>query len=155
MKGKRTLAALVAMAVIASSGAIASEIYKWTDENGTIHYGDRPSGDASEERLALTYRRSTAGSVERQVKAQSDRRAAREEARAAAGAEAQQAEEVRAEAEAKQQRCEKYRAQLETMLQARRLYREDENGERKYLDDEQRQEARTKAEELIAENCSS
>ncbi len=155
MKGKQTLAALVVMAVTASSGAMASDIYKWTDENGTVHYGDRPTGDASEQRLAMTYQRSTAGSVERQVKAHNDRMAARDEAQAAAGAEAQEADEARAEAEAKQQRCEKYRSQLETMLQARRLYREDENGERQYLDDEQRQEARTKAEELIAENCTS
>lgn len=155
MKGKRTLAALVVMAITASGGVMASEIYKWTDENGTIHYGDRPSGDASEERLAMTYQRSTAGSVERQVKSLADGTAAREERRAAASTEAQQAEEARAEAEARQQRCQKYRAQLETMLQARRLYREDENGEREYLDDSQRQEARTKAEELIAETCTS
>lgn len=155
MKAKRTLAALVVMAVTAGSGAMANEIYKWTDEDGTVHYGDRPSGDATEERVALTYRRTTATSVERQMQAMADYGAAREEANAARSAESQQAAEAKAEKEERQQRCQKYRAQLETMLQAHRLYREGEDGEREYLDDQQRQEARTKAEELIAENCTS
>ena len=155
MKAKKTLAALVVMAVTAGSGAMANEIYKWTDEDGTVHYGDRPTGDVTEERVALTYRRTTSASVERQVQAMADYGAAREEANAARSDAAQQAAEAKAEEEARKQRCEKYRAQLETMLQARRLYREDENGERDYLDDQQRQEARTKAEELIAENCTS
>jgi hypothetical protein len=39
-------------------------------------------------------------------------------------------------------------------LQSRRLYRTDENGERVYLDEAQRQEARQKAEKQITEFCS-
>ena len=155
MKAKRTLAALVVMAVTAGGGAMANEIYKWTDEDGTVHYGDRPSGDVTEERVALTYRRSTSASVDRQVQALADHSAAREEANTARSEAAQKAAEAKAEEEARQQRCEKYRGQLEKMLQAHRVYREGEDGEREYLDDQQRQEARTKAEELIAENCSS
>jgi len=155
MKGKQFLTGFVMLALTAGGGAMASEIYKWTDEDGNVHYEDRPSGAATEQRLALTYRRSSSGSVERQVKSLADSQAARQEARAAADAEAQQAEELKAEAEAKKARCEKHRAQLETLLQARRLYRQGENGEREYLDDKQRQEARSRTEELIAKNCTS
>ena len=43
--------------------------------------------------------------------------------------------------------------QLKTMLESRRVYREDEAGERSYLDEAQRAEARSKAEELIKETC--
>ena len=39
------------------------------------------------------------------------------------------------------------------MLESRRVYREDEAGERVYLDDAQRAEARSQAEELIKETC--
>ena len=155
MKNKKVLAGFAALALTMSAGSLASEIYKWTDEDGTVHYGDRPSGAVSEQRLALTYRRSSSDSIDRQVQALADRQAAREEARTAADQDAQEAAAAEAEEEARKERCTRYRAQLETMLQARRLYREDDDGERVYLDDEQRQEARMRAEELIAENCSS
>ena len=41
------------------------------------------------------------------------------------------------------------------MLESRRLYRQDEAGERTYLDDAEREEARAKTEELIKETCGS
>lgn len=50
-------------------------------------------------------------------------------------------------------RCQSYRARLKTMLESRRVYREDASGERSYLDEAQRAEARSKAEELIKETC--
>ena len=155
MKANKVLVGLAALALTASGGAVASEIYKWTDEDGTVHYGDRPTGADTEQRMAITYQRTTGASVERQVTAMADRQASRAEARTAADAEAQQAADAAAEVEARKERCEKYRAQLETMLQAHKLYREDDSGERVYLDDQQREEARMRAEELIAENCTS
>lgn len=33
---------LVLVTGILSANALAGEIYKWTDENGTVHFGDRP-----------------------------------------------------------------------------------------------------------------
>ena len=71
----------------------------------------------------------------------------------AAAAEDEAAEKAAAAAE-RTKACERARARLETYLQSRRLYRTDENGERVYLDDTERQEARQKAEEQITEFCS-
>jgi hypothetical protein len=81
-------------------------------------------------------------------------REAREEAKtAAAEAEQEAADEAAAEAE-RQQACERARDSLERYMQARRIYRTDANGERVYLDDTQRQEARQKAEDQVSEFCS-
>jgi hypothetical protein len=136
-----------------SSGALANEIYKWTDENGNVHYEDRPSGARTEERIDLTYRRTDSGAVNQRVQARLDRQAERNEARSVAdAAEQEAAEQASAEAE-RAKACERSRARLETYLQSRRLYRTDENGERVYLDDTERQEARQKAEEQIKEFC--
>jgi hypothetical protein len=115
MKGKRIVLTCTIAALTVSMGAMANEIYKWTDADGNVHYEDRPTGAATEVRLDLTYRSTDRSAV---------------------------------------QRCERSRARLETYLQARRVYRTDENGERVYLDDTQRDEARRKAEEQIAEFCS-
>ena len=38
-------------AILATGTVLASDIYKYTDENGVVHYVDRPTGAASEERV--------------------------------------------------------------------------------------------------------
>jgi hypothetical protein len=137
-----------------AGGATANEIYKWTDEDGNVHYEDRPTGAATEERLQMTYNRTDSGDVQRRVQARVDARTAREEAKSAAAASQKEAEEDATLAAERAQKCEKSRARMESYLQSRRLYRTDENGERVYLDDAQREEARKKAEEQISEFCS-
>ncbi len=151
--GRLALTCAVATMTFAT-GAAANEIYKWTDENGNIHYEDRPSGAASEERLDMSYRRTDNAAVNQRVKARLESQAARDEARSVAAAEQQEAADQAAAAAERQQACERARARLETYLQSRRLYRTDESGERVYLDDTERQEARQKAEEQVTEFCS-
>ena len=154
MKGRSIALSCAVVALTLASGAMANEIYKWTDENGTVHYGDRPSGAATEQRLAMSYRRTDSGSVDKRVQARVEAKTAREEARADADAAEKEAEENAAIAAERERKCERSRTRLETYLQSRRLYRTDDNGERVYLDDEQRSEARRKAEEQVAEFCS-
>ena len=154
MKGKRIVLTCAIAAMTVSIGAMANEIYKWTDADGNVHYEDRPTGAATEERLDLTYRPTNRSSVEARVKSRVDAQTAREEARSNAAAAEQEAAENAAAEKQRSDRCDQARARLETYLQARRLYRTDENGERVYLDDSQSQQARQKAEEQIAEFCS-
>ncbi len=149
------LAGFAALAITVSSAVYADEIYKWTDEDGNVHYEDRPSGAPSEQRLQFSYNRTDSTAVDERVKAQRDVANTRLEARADKDAEDQTIAEERAAAEKKLEQCQQYRASLKVMLESRRVYREDEAGERTYLDDTARAEARTKAEELIKETCSS
>ena len=153
MNNKKMLVLFAAFAVSFGGTAMANEIYKWVDEQGNVHYGDRPTAKNDAEVVALTYRRTDSGSVQKRVATQGEAEAAREEKRAARAEEKQAAEAAAAEAEAKQQRCETYRARLETFVQSRRLYREDGQGERVYLDETETNAARQRVEELIAENC--
>ena len=154
MKNFRIPVAIACAALLVSGPAAAGEIYKWVDEDGNVHYEDRPSGMPTEERLALNYRRTDSGAVQQRVAARHDREASRAEARSQAEAAKQEAAENAAAAEERKQACERARARLETYLQSPRLYRTDADGERVYLDDEQRQEARRKAEEQVTEFCS-
>ncbi len=154
MKGKRLALSCAVVALTIASGAVANEIYKWTDEDGNVHYEDRPTGAATEERLYMTYSRTDSNAVQQRVKARVDARTAREDARAAAAESQKEAADSAAVAAERAQKCENSRARLESYLQARRVYRTDENGERVYLDEEQRQEARQKAEEQVSKFCS-
>ena len=154
MKGKRIALSCAVLAMTMASGAMANEIYKWTDADGNVHYEDRPTGAETEERLDMTYGRTDRRSVQRRVKARTDAEASRREAASVAAASKQEAADNAAAEEARAAKCERSRARLESYLQSRRLYRTDENGERVYLDDTQRQEARQKAEEQITQFCS-
>jgi hypothetical protein len=155
MEGKRFLVGFAALALTVGGGTMANEIYKWVDDQGNVHYEDRPSGSATEERLALSSRRTESGAVQERIDSRLDAQATRQEKKAAAAEEAAAAAAKEAEAAEKQKNCDTYRARLQSFDEARRLYREDEDGERVYLDDTQRQDARQKVEERIAENCTS
>jgi hypothetical protein len=151
---KTTLSVLIAMLTLAGSAIASETIYKWTDENGNVHYGDRPSGAPTEERLTLTFRRTDSAAVQQRMQARLDRQATRDETRTAEEAARQDEAEQAAAASGREQACIKARERLQSYVQARRLYRTDDNGERVYLDDAQREEARRKAEEKVSEFCS-
>ncbi len=153
MNIRHVMTGFAALAIAVSTATFADQIYKWTDEDGNIHYEDRPSGAASEERLQFSYNRTDNSAVQARVQTQRDATSNRRQARQNAANDKQTAQESRAAAEEKQAQCQSYRAQLKMMLESPRVYREDEFGERDYLDEAARAEARSKAEEAIKETC--
>jgi len=153
MNIRHLLIGSAALAITVSTGAFADDIYKWTDADGNIYYEDRPSGEPTEERLQFSYNRTNSTAVDKRVQTQRDTNATRREARAEVEAEKHTAAENRAMAEENLAKCQTYRAKLKTMLESRRVYREDAAGERSYLDEAERAEARSNAEELIKETC--
>jgi len=153
MNSRRLLLPCTAIALIMSAAAAANEIYRWTDNDGNVHYEDRPTGAPSEERIDISYHRTDNTAVRQRVQARLDAQTSREEAKSVAAAEEQERAEAIAAKEERQKKCESYRARLETYLQSRRLYRTDESGERVYLDEQQTLDARKRVEDLIAENC--
>lgn len=156
MNRKQTLVLAAAAASLVAGSAIASDIYRYTDADGTVHYVDRPSGADSEQRVAIASKRSNSSSSPSRS-AQPRTTAATAPAETAA-AEPEPTKKTRAEKiaekKAREERCASYRAKLETMVTSRRLYREGEGGEREYLSDAEIDEARARAQELIEENCS-
>lgn len=156
MNRKQTLVLAAAAASLVAGSAIASDIYRYTDADGTVHYVDRPSGADSEQRVAIASKRSTSSSSPSRS-AEPQTTAATTQAETAAAnpetAKKTRAEKI-AEQKAREERCANYRARLETMVTSRRLYREVEGGEREYLDDAEIDEARAKAQQLVEENCS-
>jgi hypothetical protein len=152
MNRKFLVLVLSSAALVTSAGA--GEIYKYVDEKGNVHYVDRPTGESGEERLAITYSGTSSAAVSAQVKRRQDYMEALDEARSETESRREAEAQARADMEARAAKCQESRARLESYLQAHRLYRQDESGERQYLDDEQILEARRKAEEAIQEHCS-
>ena len=150
----RKILVLVLSAAALTTSAFAGEIYRYVDEQGNVHYVDRPTGESGEERLGITYSGTSSAAVTAQVKHRRDYMEALDEARGERESRREAEAQARAEMEARAAKCQESRARLESYLQAHRLYRQDESGEREYLDDQQILEARRKAEEAIQEHCS-
>lgn len=148
------LQALTLVAVAISAAALAGDVYKYIDADGNVHYVDRPTGEPSEQRLAIVSKPTDHSAVQARVQARVDVRNTAREAAAAAPEEPTR-EEIRAEREKHQQECQAFRDRLERFVQSRRLYREDEQGERVYLDEEQTRTARDRVAQQVQEHCDS
>ncbi len=140
------------MTLLVAGPLFAGEIYKWTDAEGNIHFGDKPVGDAPE-RLAIASRPTDQASVQAQNTARREARATAATEAAEAAAEGPSAEELQSAAVEKDQKCAEYKQKMQTLVQSRRIYNEDENGERVYLDEAQAIAARAKVEEQVSEYC--
>lgn len=150
---RKLLITTVVASVALCGEAFGSDIYKWVDSNGNVHYVDRPTGNPTEERVDILSRRTDTASVRANTQARLNRQMARDEARAAEAEAAETAANAAAAAEIRREQCKKWRAKMETYLQSRRLYREDEAGERVYLDEGQVLEARAQVQQKITETC--
>lgn len=147
--------AITLMLAMATAGtAIAGDIYKWTDEEGNVHFGDKPLGEQPE-RLAIQSKPTDPAKIQAMAQARSQAAAKAAEEAAAAQPEGPSEEELQAEANERAQKCTTYRAQLQKYVTSRRLYREDESGERVYLDEGETQAAREQVESRVEEYCSS
>jgi hypothetical protein len=147
----RAIATITLLTLALTGSALAGEIYKWTDAEGNVHYGDVPVS-AQSERLSITSQPTNNAKVQATTQARVDARALQrqEEANQPAGP---TKEELRAEADERATQCTAHRAQLQKFLTSRRIYREDEDGERVYMDEAEMQATRARAESQVEEYC--
>jgi len=132
--------------------AAAGNIYKWVDENGNVHYEDRPVGETQMERVDIATRDTDDAAVEARLAERRKARATADQVAAEATPEMSR-EEIRAEQQARQEKCEMYRSRLEAFLRSTRLYEEGESGERNYLSEDEVLAARSRVEEQIRQYC--
>ncbi len=150
----RAIAVALMLAVTAAGPAAAGDIFKWTDEDGNVHFGDVPV-NAESEKVAIQSRPTNPARVQAMVQSRADAAAKAAEEQAAATPAGPSPEELQAQADARVEKCSKYRAQLQRFVTSRRLYRQDESGERVYLDEDEMLAARERVENQVQDYCSS
>ena len=142
---KNAIAFVMMLAVSSAGMAFASDIYKWTDEDGNVHYGDRPTSEVSEEPLAVSSGTTDPPKVQ-----------AGYEAKAVAIEPAEPTpEELHAQALEREEKCATSKARLQKFLTSRRQYSQDEYGERVYLDQNETLAARERVQNQVEEYCDS
>jgi hypothetical protein len=143
---RRLMAGLLALAALPAG---ADGIYRWADEQGRVHFGDRPSSAQAREVHAARAPLRDPGSAERL-----DRQRRLLEAFATERREqAERAAQAREEADARTTRCAWAREEVRGLERGGRVYELDPDGNRRYLDDAGRNDALVRAREVVAQWC--
>ncbi|MWV17619.1 DUF4124 domain-containing protein [Pseudomonas sp. L-22-4S-12] len=129
--------------------ALASaQIYRWTDAQGRVHFGEQPGGsNAQQVEVKPQVVERDAATREREARTEQFYDARREE-RA-------KAQEQAAEAQAKRAgECRELRNNLAQIQRDGRYFVGDDAGNRTYISDEELESARSRLSTRIAERCS-
>lgn len=139
-----------AMAIALASGAVsAGSVYKWTDDQGVTHFGDRQPAGKQAESINIRTGGSSGGEK---------RSSPQERLEQLQGQQAEQAEQKKLSAveEARQKQraanCETARSNLNILSSTSRI-RVEEDGEQRYLSPEEIEEKRQQFQEIADKNC--
>jgi len=147
------MAIFISILVLSATDAIAEDqIYRWVDENGVVHFGDRPGGQAGVEKIDIP---------ESQINSTQPTSAAAATDTSQPPSRAQQQRDERAEnrkkAAEKEQAiaagCEQRRQLVAQLEPSTRVMVRLEDGTVTRLDDNKRLETLGEAKAYIAENC--
>ncbi|MGI9264173.1 MAG: DUF4124 domain-containing protein [Gammaproteobacteria bacterium] len=145
--------AMFAMLCVTSGHANAdTEIFRWVDSQGVVHYSDRPETSGAK---VVGHSKSTDHAKLREQELrnwETEQQEAkdRETREEVADYDAKKAEE---EMRIRQVQCARAREMSEVYSDAHRLYETLPNGERKYLTDAELTEARESAMRSVEESC--
>lgn len=140
----------------ATDASAADAIYRWVDENGVVHFGDRPPANTAAEILSIQQSNSSDSATatdsdnadlskpaEPQASATQQKRAERAEKRA----ELEANEKIIAEA------CAQRRTLVSQLEPSTRVIVQMEDGKVERMDDNVRLETLNEAKSFIADNC--
>jgi hypothetical protein len=147
-----SVAALMIALVLSASNAVAkNEVYRWVDENGVVHFGDRPDGQTNAEQVDIQKSPSSSLSSSSPVSTNTDQQPSyadqlrderAEKRRAAAG----QQQAIAAG-------CVQRRQLVAQLEPSTRVMVEHEDGTVTRMDDNERLETLGEAKAYIAEKC--
>ena len=140
---------LLACLLCGSAAVAGSEIHRWVDDDGQVHFGDQPAGAESSEVKPKAAPAGTPGDSGRMDKT---RRLLR-----AYEADRQQEREQKAQQQAQQQtrrrNCMTARDDLRQYSRSGSIYRLGEDGERIYLSEQERDTLLDRYRQAVADWC--
>lgn len=133
---------------IAGRGTEAATVYRWVDEQGQVHFGDRP-GARGAETLRIESAPATPAATDRSERVRrllDEYATVRNEREAAAARRGEEAAE-------RKRLCAEARDRLKSYEEASSLYTLDAEGQRRYLDETGRATALAAARDEIGSLC--
>jgi len=146
----RKILMLTLLMVLVPGIAHSGSVYKWTDENGVTHFGDRqPTGSKAEQVNVRSGKGSTNASNRASPQEQVQSMEQEAEKRQLTERERAEMEAIRKQREAN---CATAQSNLKIIDSNARI-QVQEDGERRYLSPEEIAEQRMKFEKIAEENC--
>lgn len=138
---------LLLVVAVALAGTVSAGVYKWTDAQGNVHYGDRRPDGAAEEMVVPE-----AAPVPVQTDREQTRQRMLDNYREDREKKKQSAQEQKRQRQEQEAHCKEARAQLRT-YQESSLYDLLPNGERRYLSQGERAKAIADLEQDVKRHC--
>jgi hypothetical protein len=124
----------------------SAEIYRWTDANGQVHFGEAPRAGAVPVEVKPQVVQQDAATIERQQRSERFFQARREEQ--------QEADAKNREQKAKSaQECQQLREQYDQLERGGTFYKVDAQGQRQYYEEKQLDSARSRLKARLAQRC--
>lgn len=144
--------------IILVAGIASAQVYRWVDEEGGVHFGDRPPESAKPEEVILpkgpSEEETRAAQEEFRETVESRRHAESAEGAVAGAVDVKAGEEGQAIEEERDRKCVEALYQLEILKDTSRVFRMLPDGSRDYLDDARLPGEIERLESVKAENCS-
>lgn len=147
---------LLILVMLASTNALAA-ISKWVDDQGQVHYSDQPPPPGAQVETLHSGTDNEAGpdatSASAAPKTIAEQEADLKKAQREKKAAAEKAAQKQAVENARKDSCNTAQENLRTLQSGMRMVEINANGERSYLDDNQRQQRVDKAQQDISTYC--
>jgi len=126
---------VISTIAVASVEGIASDVYRWVDESGIVHYGERPPVNQESERLSLHYVKPNDDADEQLEKIDSANKARKE----AEEIKRNEREQAQRQARIRQQNCDNARKNIKALSRnASTKYRQEDGSYSRYSGEEHR-----------------
>ena len=142
--------------VVFSCETVCAEVYRWTDENGHVHYSDKPKDDSAER--IETVKDITPG-VLTEAKKNARHRIQRQQRLVAielenAANSIRKSEETQQKTQRLNKQCDDAKSAKQILELQAPVFEQKKNGERHYLTDDEREDKLTQLKSKIKKYCS-
>lgn len=138
-------------ALLVSSSAEAGKVFRWVTSDGTVHYGEHPPQGVEATQMSTTTGKPSKRSSSRERVEPGEYTG--EEAVPEQDSESTAAAPAPAKPKKDKGICERARYNLKVLDERARIRQTDENGEERYLSDEEKNKQKEKAREAIKTHC--
>jgi len=151
IKTRLSLVLVVCAGIGAMTGLQAKEMYRWTDENGVVHFTDtKPVGRQDYETSYVPDTAPAPAAATVPAPATDEQPSFAQQRREEIAQQRQEARETRAQRETE---CAAWQAEVERLEPHRRVFFTNEEGETERMDDVERVNRVAELKQQIAKNC--
>jgi hypothetical protein len=150
-KIRLSIIVLLCAGIIGATGVMAKEMYRWTDENGVVHYSDKkPTGQQEYQTSQVPDSAPVPVAEPAAAAPMAEEPSVAQQRREEIAEKKQEARESQAQRESE---CAAWQAEVDRLEPNRRVFFTNEDGETERMDDVERVNRVAELKQKIAQNC--